>query len=260
MSYLNITTQVSDGVRVITLSRPKALNALNAETLKELRQAIEEAVADVQTKVIIITGAGEKAFVAGADIAEMSKLSALEGREFALLGQGIFSLIESIAKPVIAAVNGYALGGGSELALSCDIRIAAENAKFGQPEVNLGIMPGFGATQRLPRIVGKGMANFLIMTGEIIDAQAALRVGLVEEVVPKEKLMERAREVAAIIAKKAPIALGLSKRAVNIGLDVGPASGMAYEAEAFATTFSTSDQDEGMNAFLEKRSASFKGE
>ncbi|MDR1965311.1 MAG: enoyl-CoA hydratase/isomerase family protein [Synergistaceae bacterium] len=258
-TYENIVTEISEGVFTITMSRPKALNALNRATLEELDKAVAEAEANGNAKVLIITGAGEKAFVAGADIAEMSGFTPLEGREFGMLGQRVFSHIENSDKPVIAAVNGYALGGGSELALSCDIRIASENARFGQPEVNLGIIPGFGGTQRLPRLVGNGMANYIILTGEMVSASDALRIGLVEEVVPADRLIERAREIAKVIMKKAPVAVRIAKRAINLSQDVDLASGMSYEAEAFTTTFATSDRIEGMKAFLEKRSASFGG-
>jgi enoyl-CoA hydratase len=257
--YENIVTEISEGIFTVTLSRPKALNALDRATLEELDKAVGEAEDNGGAKALIITGAGEKAFVAGADIAEMSKFTALEGREFSMLGQRVFSHIENSDKPVIAAVNGYALGGGSELALCCDIRIASENARFGQPEANLGIMLGFGGTQRLPRLVGSGMAKYIILTGEMVSAAEALRIGLVEEVVPSGRLIERAREIAKAIIKKAPIAVRIAKRAINLSGNVDLASGMSYEAEAFATTFATSDRIEGMSAFLEKREPFFKG-
>lgn len=259
MAYENILTEVSEGIMTITVSRPKALNALNTATLENLDRAVGDAEADDSVRVVIVTGSGEKAFVAGADIAEMSELSTLAGREMALLGQRVFSHIENIDKPVIAAVNGYALGGGCELAMCCDIRVAAENAKFGQPEVNLGIIPGFGGTQRLPRLVGKGMAKYLIMTGETVDASEALRIGLVDRVAPQTELMDCARGIAQTIMKKAPVAVCLAKHAINRGLDMDLASGIAYEAEAFATTFSTVDRVEGMKAFLAKKAADFQG-
>ena len=243
----------------ITLSRPQALNALNTTTLKSLEQAVSDAETNEAVHVLIITGSGEKAFVAGADIAEMSALSTLEGREMTLLGQKVFSHIENIDKPVIAAINGYALGGGCELAMCCDIRVASEKAKFGQPEVNLGIIPGFGGTQRLPRLVGKGMAKYMIMTGEMLDAAEALRVGLADKVVPQAELMDCARGIAHSIMKKAPVAICMAKHAINHGLDMDLASGIAYEAEAYTTTFSTADRVEGMNAFLAKKTAAFQG-
>jgi enoyl-CoA hydratase len=257
--YGNIVTEISEGIFTVTLSRPKALNALDRATLEDLDRAVGETEDNGDVKALIITGAGEKAFVAGADIAEMSKFTALEGREFGMLGQRVFSHIENSDKPVIAAVNGYALGGGSELALCCDIRIASENARFGQPETNLGIMLGFGGTQRLPRLVGKGMAKYIILTGETVSAAEALRIGLVEEVVPAGRLIERAREIAKAIIKKAPIAVRIAKRAINLSGNVDLVSGMSYEAEAFATTFATSDRIEGMRAFLEKREPFFEG-
>ncbi|MDR1731995.1 MAG: enoyl-CoA hydratase/isomerase family protein [Synergistaceae bacterium] len=260
MAYENLVTELSDGIFTITLSRPKALNALNTATLKELDQAISEAETNGDVRVVIITGAGEKAFVAGADIAQMSELSTLAGREMTLLGQKVFAHLENIDKPVIAAVNGYALGGGNELAMACDIRVAAENAKFGQPEVNLGIIPGFGGTQRLPRLVGRGMAKYMIMTGEMVNAEEALRIGLVDKVVPQAELIQKAVEIARTIMKKAPVAIRMAKHAVNHGLDVDLATGVAYEAEAYTTTFSTADRVEGMKAFLAKREAAFRGE
>ena len=258
MVYENIATDLAEGILTVTISRPKALNALNTSTLKELDHAIGEAEANKEAKVLIITGSGEKAFVAGADIAQMSELSTLAGREMTMLGQKVFSRVEEIAKPVIAAVNGYALGGGNELAMSCDFRIAAENAKFGQPEVNLGIIPGFGGTQRLPRLVGRGMAKYLIMTGEMIDAAEALRIGLVDKVVPQAELMNCVRTIARLMMKKAPVAVRIAKHAINHGLDMDLASGIFYEAEAYTTAFSTSDRVEGMKAFLAKREAVFE--
>jgi enoyl-CoA hydratase len=258
MVYENIVTDLSEGIFTIAISRPKALNALNTPTLKELDRVLSEAEASKEVKVLIITGAGEKAFVAGADIAEMSELSALAGREMTMLGQRVFSRVEELDRPVIAAVNGYALGGGNELAMSCDIRVASENAKFGQPEVNLGIIPGYGGTQRLPRLVGKGMAKYLIMTGEIIGAAEALRIGLVDKVVPQAELMDQVKAIARVILKKAPLAVHMAKKAINHGLDMDLTSGISYEAEAYTTSFATSDRTEGMKAFLAKREAAFE--
>jgi enoyl-CoA hydratase len=259
MAYENIVTNLSGGIFTIVISRPQALNVLNTLTLKELDGVIGEAEAAGEVKALIITGAGEKAFVAGADITEVSELSTLAAREMTLLGQRVFSRVEELGKPVIAAVNGYALGGGNELAMSCDIRVASENATFGQPEVNLGIIPSFGGTQRLPRLVGRGMAKYLIMTGEMIGAAEALRIGLVDKVVPQAELMDQARAIARLIMKKPPIAVLMAKRAIDRGLDMDLSSGMSYEAEAYTTSFSTSDRMEGMKAFLAKREATFSG-
>lgn len=251
--------EIADGIATITLNRPKALNALNTAMLNELKEAVLAAEAAVEAAVLIITGAGEKAFVAGADIAQMRELTTLEGRRMTMLGQEVFQIIENIEKPVIAAVNGFALGGGCELAMACDIRIAAENAKFGQPEVNLGIIPGFGGTQRLPRLIGRGRAKYYILTGEMIPAAAAFELGLADRVVKAGELPEVCREVAGTIAGKAPVAVRMAKRAINRGLDVDLASGVAYEAEAYTTAFSTADRVEGMSAFLAKRAAAFQG-
>ena len=258
MTYENIITDLSEGILTITISRPKALNALNTPTLEEFDHAIGEAETNKEAKVLIITGNGEKAFVAGADIAEMSEFSTMAGRDMVMLGQRIFSRLENIDKPVIAAINGYALGGGNELAMSCDFRIASENAKFSQPEVNLGIIPGFGGTQRLPRLVGRGMAKYLMMTGEMIDSAEALRIGLVDKVVPQAELIGRVRAIAHIIMKKAPAAVRMVKRAINNGLNMDLASGVFYETESYTTAFSTSDRVEGMKAFLAKREAAFE--
>jgi len=258
MSYENILTDLSEGISTITISRPKALNALNTSTLKELDHAIGEAETNKEVKVLIVTGSGEKAFVAGADIAEMSEFSTMAGREMVILGQRVFSRFENIDKPVIAAVNGYALGGGNELAMSCDFRIASENAKFSQPEVNLGIIPGWGGTQRMPRLIGRSMAKYLMMTGDMIDAAEALRIGLVDKVVPQAELMGSVRTIARLIMKKAPMAVRMVKRAINHGLDMDLASGVFYETEAYTTVFSTSDRVEGMKAFLAKREAAFE--
>ena len=252
-----ILCQKSDGIATLTISRPKALNALNTETLLELKKNIIEAAKAEDVSVLIITGDGAKAFVAGADIAEMQKLAPLAGRSMTSLGQEVFTLIENIDKPVIAAVNGFALGGGCELAMACDIRIASDNAKFGQPEVNLGIIPGFGGTQRLPRLIGKGRAKYYICTGFMMTAQEALNVGLVEKVVKPEELMETCRLVARTIAEKAPVAVMMAKKAINHGLDMSLEAGVSYETEAYTTCFATQDRVEGMSAFLEKRPAKF---
>jgi len=256
--YKNILYKVENNIAFITINRPKALNALNVETLNELDNAIKDAENNSDVKVVIITGEG-RAFVAGADIAQMRDLNTQEGRDMAILGQTVFNRIENIGKPVIAAVNGFALGGGCELAMACDIRIASDKARFGQPEVNLGIIPGFGGTQRLSRLVGKGMAKYLIFTGEMITAEDAYNIGLVEKVVPAEELLKTAVAVAKTIMSKAPIAVKMAKYAINNGLNMDLKSAVCYEAECYTTSFSTQDRVEGMSAFLEKRAAEFKG-
>jgi len=258
--YENILFENNAGIGVITLNRPKALNALNYNMMKELDDLLDNIAQDDTVKVVIITGAGEKAFVAGADITEMQPLSALEGRKWGQFGQQVFAKIENLAQPVIAAVNGFALGGGCELAMACDLRIASDNAKFGQPEVTLGILPGFGGTQRLPRLVGKGRAKELIFTGDIIDAGEACRIGLVNKVTTAAELLDAAKALAAKIISRAETAVRLSKAAVNEGMDMDLDSGIAYEAEVFGLCFATKDQKEGMAAFVEKRKANFTGQ
>lgn len=257
--YANLLFEVKGSIGIIALHRPKALNALNTELLQELSNLLDRIKEDKSLEIVIITGSGEKAFAAGADIAEMQKLTAIEGRNFGKIGQDVFNKLESLPQPVIAAVNGFALGGGCELAMACDIRIASEKAKFGQPEVSLGITPGFGGTQRLPRLIGKGRAKELIYTGDMIDAGEAYRIGLVNKVVAPEELMNAAQVMAAKILSRAPVAVQLSKAAVNEGLNMDLASGIAYEAEVFGLCFATVDQKEGMTAFVEKRKANFTG-
>ncbi|MBV7276934.1 short-chain-enoyl-CoA hydratase [Clostridium sp. PL3] len=257
MEFKNIILNKKDKIAMVTINRPKALNALNSETLKELDTIIDELYADEEIFAVIVTGEG-KAFVAGADISEMKDLSTMEGRKFGLLGNKVFRKLENMGKPVIAAVNGFALGGGCELSMACDIRIASSKAKFGQPEAGLGITPGFGGTQRLARIVGEGMAKELIFTGKIIDAQEALRIGLVNKVVEPEKLMDEVKALANTIAAQAPIAVKLCKTAINRGMQCDIDTGIAYEAEVFGQCFSTNDQKEGMTAFIEKRDKCFK--
>jgi enoyl-CoA hydratase len=259
MEYANLLVEMTGATATVTVNRPKALNALNRETLLDLQRAFVKLEQDATVKVIILTGAGEKAFVAGADIAQMQAMNVLEGRAFAQFGQQVFKAIENSSKPVIAAVNGFALGGGCELAMACDIRLAAENAKFGQPEVNLGVIPGFAGTQRLARLIGKGRAKELIFTGDMIDAQEACRLGLVNKVLPQEQLIEAAQKMAQKIASKGPIAVSLSKEAINNGLEMDLDKAVAYEAELFGLCFATADKKEGMLAFLEKRTAEFKG-
>jgi enoyl-CoA hydratase len=255
----NVTLAKEEGLAIITVNRPQALNALNTETLNELKAAVLAAEQDPAVGALIITGAGPKAFVAGADIAQMRGLSPLEGRTLTMLGQEVFALIENLAKPVIAAVNGFALGGGCELAMACDIRVAATTARFGQPEVNLGIIPGFGGTQRLSRLIGRGRAKYYIFTGQMIAAQEAYELGLADKVVEPDALLDTCREIAKTIIVKAPVAVMMAKRAINHGLDMDLASGVAYEAEAYTTCFATADRVEGMTAFLEKRPAKFSG-
>lgn len=258
MAYENVLLEKEERIAILSINRPKAMNALNNETLLEIKSAIEEIKADPSVDVVIITGAG-KAFVAGADISFMQNLTAIEGRAFGALGQEVFRMIEAIEKPVIAAVNGFALGGGCELAMCCDFRIASTSAKFGQPEVGLGITPGFGGTQRLPRLVGPGMAKQLLYTADIIDAVEALRIGLVNSVVEPEELMEYVKKIAKRIASKAPVAVRLCKVAAGEGMQVDIDRSMTIEADVFGLCFATTDQKEGMTAFVEKRKAQFTG-
>lgn len=255
--YQNLLLEKDNGIGIITLNRPKALNALNAATIYEMDELLDIIAKDDSIQVVIVTGSGEKAFVAGADITEMKSMSAIEGRNWGKLAQAVFNKLENLPQPVIAAVNGFALGGGCELAMACDIRIASEKAKFGQPEVTLGITPGFGGTQRLPRLVGKGRAKELLFTGDMIDANEACRIGLANKVVAAGELLTAAKELAIKIMSRGPVAVQLCKAAVNEGLDMDLDSGIAYEAEVFALCFATVDQKEGMTAFVEKRKANF---
>lgn len=257
MEFKNILLEKEGNIAVMTINRPASLNALNSETLKELDIAVDVLAEDEDVLAVILTGAG-KAFVAGADITEMKDLNVNQGRKFGLLGNKVFRKLETMEKPVIAAVNGFALGGGCEISMACDIRLASSKAKFGQPEVGLGITPGFGGTQRLPRLVGASMAKQLIFTGEIIGAEEALRIGLVNKVVEPEKLMEEAKEMAKKIASNAPIAVKLCKAAINRGIQCDIDTAIAYEAEVFGECFSTEDQKEGMTAFVEKRDKCFR--
>jgi enoyl-CoA hydratase len=260
MPYECLLVEREGNVGVITFNRPQVMNALNRAMTAELASAIEELAADAAVRVIILTGAGERAFVAGADIAEFGLLtSAVETADFSLKGQALLSRIEQLDKPVIAAINGYALGGGCELALACDIRIAADTAKLGLPEVGLGIFPGYGGTQRLPRLVGKGMAKLLILSADRISAQEALRIGLVDMVVPAADLMKTARALAAKIAGRAPISVALAKRAINATAETGLAEGLRLEAALFGAGFMTEDRVEGMSAFLSKREPVWRG-
>ncbi|MCH4188318.1 MAG: enoyl-CoA hydratase-related protein [Megasphaera sp.] len=257
MAYQNIEFTKEDGIGVLTINRPKALNALNTDTVVELNDCVSKIENDPEVKVLIVTGGGKKSFVAGADIVEMSTKNAIEGRHFGKISQDTFTRIENLPQPVIAAVNGFALGGGCELACACDFRYAAENAKFGQPEVGLGITPGFGGTQRLPRVVGRGYGKEMIFRANMIDAQEAHRIGLVNAVMPQEELMDYAKKVAKEIAGNAKIAVQLAKTAVNRGINCDVITGIAYEDEVFGLCFSTDDQKEGMAAFVEKRAKHF---
>lgn len=258
--YENLTVERKGAVGIITVNRPKSLNALSRATVAELAAAIEELNADDAIRAIVLTGAGEKAFVAGADISEFNALrSAEEAAEYARAGQAVLNRIERLPKPVIAAINGYALGGGCELAMACDIRIAADIARLGQPEINLGIIPGYGGTQRLTRLVGKGMAKLLVLGGDPITAQEAQHIGLVDMVVPAAELMPKAMELAEKLAAKAPVALRLCKQAINEGAESSLAAGLDHEAALFGVVFDTEDRVEGVSAFLEKRKPAWKG-
>lgn len=259
MDFKNILIERKDELEVITINRPNVLNALNDETISELHRGLREIFKDEQVRVVILTGAGEKAFVAGADIGELKVCNALSGHRKSINGQRLLYHIENMEQVAIAAINGFALGGGCELALACDIRIASENAKLGQPEVNLGIIPGYGGTQRLSRLVGKGKAKELIFTGDMVEAAEALRIGLIEKVVPLAELMKTAEEMAAKIISKGPLAIKAAKRAINLGLDVDLKSGLEYEAMEFSAICATEDKTEGTSAFLEKRKPDFRG-
>jgi len=240
-------------VGIMTINRPEALNALNSQVLSDLETAIDQAEQDSEIYVVILTGAG-RSFVAGADIAEMKEFSAVDGKRFGVRGGSVFLKLENMTKPVIAAINGFSLGGGCELAMACDIRLASEKAKFGQPEVGLGITPGFGGTQRLPRIVGVSKAMELILTGKVIGAAEAKSIGLVSEVYSPEELIDKALEMANMICANAQIAVCESKRCIRMGMQTDIHTGSAFEAEAFGVTCGTEDKNEGMGAFLEKRS------
>jgi enoyl-CoA hydratase len=260
MNYENIQLEKNGMVAVVTLNRPKVLNALNAATFSELDAALDQLAADAEVRVVLLTGAGERAFAAGADIRELAAVGAAEGKAFSLRGQAVFRKLDTLSKPVIACVRGFALGGGCELAMACTLRIAADDAQFGQPEVKLGVLPGYGGSQRLPRLVGRGAALKLLLTGKIIDAAEALRIGLVDEVVPAEELMGRARALAAEIAAQSPLAITETLKAVDEGLDLPLDLALLREAERFGHLCDTADKAEGTRAFLEKRSPVWKGE
>ena len=249
----------ADGIAVVTVNRPKVLNALNAQTLDELRRTVLALRHDDTVRCVIITGAGEKAFVAGADINELAVQSPVTGREHALAGQHVLDLIENMGKPVIAAINGYALGGGCELAMACTLRVAADTARLGQPEINLGIVPGYAGTQRLARLVGRGRALDVLLTGDQLPASEAHRIGLVDRVVPAADLMAEARKLAGALAAKAPVAVRYILDAVGKGLQMPFAEAQIYEATLFGLVASTEDMREGTRAFLEKRRPAFKG-
>ena len=258
MAFKNIVIEKKEGIGTIKINRPQVLNVLNKDTILELSKAVEELEKDKKIKVAILTGEG-KAFIAGADIKQMSNMTPLEAKEFAEMGHGLLMKIENSRLPFIAAVNGYALGGGCEVLMACDICIAAKGAKIGQPEINLGIHPGFGGTQRMPRLVGRMKAKELLLTGRNIDADEAYSIGLVNMVVEDEKLMETTHKIAGIIAEKSPVQTDFIKSLVNKGADIDLNSACSLEISYFASGFSTNDQKEGMKAFLEKKKPVFKG-
>ncbi len=260
MAFEHIILEMHAPIAVITIDRPKVLNALNAATIAELSEAFEQAAADLTIRVILLTGAGQKSFVAGADISELAAVDEVAGRAYSVQGQKLFRRIETLGKPVIACVNGFALGGGCELAMACTLRVAAEEARFGQPEVKLGVIAGFGGTQRLPRLVGRGAALKMLLSGAMIPASEALRIGLVDEVVTANQLMERAEALANEIAANAPIALERTLIAVDSGLDMSLDDALAEEARHFGQCCGTRDKAEGTAAFLAKRPAVWTGE
>jgi enoyl-CoA hydratase len=259
LTLANVLYEKKGAIAYVTVNRPKVLNALNTPTWKDLRTAFEDARDDAAVRGVILTGAGNRAFIAGADISELAHVAAFEAEQSSRFGQEVLDLVENLGKPVIAAVNGFALGGGCETAMACTIRIAVDNAKFGQPEVALGLVPGGGGTQRLPRLVGKGRALQLILSGEMIGAQEAYRIGLVNEIVPAAELMGRAEDILKRITTNAPIAVKLSLEAVNKGLETSQGQGLLLEASYFGLCASTEDKKEGTTAFLEKRAPQFRG-
>lgn len=259
LTLANVLYEKKDAIAYVTVNRPKVLNALNTPTWKDLRVAFENARDDATVRGVILTGAGNKAFIAGADISELAHATALEAEQSSRFGQAVLDLIENLGKPVIAAVNGFALGGGCETAMACTIRIAVETAKLGQPEVTLGLVPGGGGTQRLPRLVGKGRALQLILSGEMISAQEAYRIGLVNEIVPAADLVTRAEAILSKIAANAPIAVKFALEAANKGLETSQVEGLLLEASYFGLCAATEDKKEGTTAFLEKRTPQFQG-
>ena len=259
MNFENLLFEKKDAIGYVAVNRPKVLNALNTSTMQELRTVFTRIKEDPDVRVVILTGAGEKSFVAGADISELQKNNPIEAKEYTHRGQAVLDLIENLGKPVIACINGFALGGGCELAMACTMRLASENAKLGQPEVKLGIIPGYGGTQRLPRLVGKGIATQLLLTGEMITAQEAHRIGLVNEVLPVGQLIARAEAIAHTIIKNAPLAVQYCLEAVNHGMEMSLKEGLYLEAVLFSVSCTTEDKKEGTTAFLEKRVANFAG-
>jgi enoyl-CoA hydratase len=259
MTFENILFEKKNAIAYVTINRPKVLNALNTATMTELRNVFTQVKDDREVRVVILTGAGEKSFVAGADIGELQKNNPVEAKEYTHRGQAVLDGIENLGKPVIACINGFALGGGCEIAMACTMRLASENAKLGQPEVKLGIIPGYGGTQRLPRLVGKGAAMQLLLTGEMITAQEAHRIGLVNEVLPAAELIARAEAIAHAILKNAPLAIQYCLEAVNHGMEMTLKEGLFLEATLFAVSCATEDKKEGTAAFLEKRAANFAG-
>jgi enoyl-CoA hydratase len=257
--YQNILLEKKNSIAYVTVNRPKVLNALNMATMEELRAAFHDIKNDASIRVVIMTGAGEKAFIAGADIGELSKHDPVSAKAYTHRGQSVLNLIENLGKPVIACINGFALGGGCEIAMACTMRLASENAKLGQPEVKLGIIPGYGGTQRLPRLVGKGIAMQLVLSGEMISAQEAHRIGLVNEVVAAAELIPRAEAIAQKIIANAPLAVQYAMEAINKGIEMTLAEGLFLEATLFGVSCATEDKTEGTTAFLEKRQAQFKG-
>jgi len=259
MSFENLLYEKKNQLAYITIHRPKVLNALNMATMEELRAAFTAARDDAEVRVVLLTGSGEKAFVAGADINELARHNPVEAKHYTHRGQSVLALIENLGKPVIACINGFALGGGCEIALACTLRLASESAKLGQPEVKLGIMPGYGGSQRLPRLVGKGLALQMLLTGEMISAQEAHRIGLVNEVLPLAELLPRAQAIAQQIVANAPLAVQYTLEAVNRGMEMPLPEGLFLEASLFGVVCATEDKKEGTTAFLEKRPPSFKG-
>ena len=259
MTFENILLEKKSSIAYVTVNRPKVLNALNSATMEELRGAFTDIKNDANIRVAILTGAGEKAFIAGADIGELATQQAVQGKEFTHRGQSVLDLIENLGKPVIACINGFALGGGCEIAMACTMRLASENAKLGQPEVKLGIIPGLGGSQRLPRLVGKGIAMQLVTTGEMITAQEAHRIGLVNEVTAPADLIPRAEAIAQKIIANGPLAVQYVMEAVNNGMEMPLAQGLYLEATLFGVSCATEDKQEGTKAFLEKRPPQFKG-
>jgi enoyl-CoA hydratase len=257
--FQNLKFEKKDQIAYVTINRPDKLNALNQAVMSELREAFTQIKDDPEVRVAILTGAGEKAFVAGADIGELNRNNPVEAKAYTHKGQAVLDLIENLGKPVIACLNGYALGGGCELAMACSFRLASENAKIGQPEVKLGIIAGYGGSQRLPRLVGKGLALQILLTGEQISAQEAHRIGLVNEVVPQTELISRAETIARKIIANAPLAIQYTLEAVNKGMEMSLAEGLFLEATLFSVACATEDKKEGTSAFLEKRTANFKG-